>query len=219
MQHRRRCHLPSRPHRLPRRRHITLLGHASRPIAPALTCLAGTHEPPPPLTVPGTPPSKKCKSFVPFTSNFPLAHTPRRLTNLAPQGHLDKFFFFFLLFPSHLEPVQDNGAHNITAVSSRRAHEGPPCSPTTTSLAASKRICHRMAPSPTNSPTPSCPTWSPPLPRLHRLHLDTAARRRYNQRHLDPATTPPFVGTPATPLHPPSHTSQAQIGPAALQLR
>src|SRR6266702_3483833 len=46
------------------------------------------------------PPSKKkCKSFVPFTSNFPLAHAPRRLTkNLAPQGHLDKFFFFFSSF-------------------------------------------------------------------------------------------------------------------------
>ncbi len=41
------------------------------------------------------PPLKKnCKSFVPFTSNFPLTHTPHRLTNLAPQGHLDKFFFF-----------------------------------------------------------------------------------------------------------------------------
>src|SRR6266702_4430601 len=43
-------------------------------------------------------PSKKCKSFVPFTSNFPLAHTPHRLTNLAPQGNLDKFFFFFFSF-------------------------------------------------------------------------------------------------------------------------
>src|SRR6266702_1516181 len=47
------------------------------------------------------PPLKKnCKSFVPFTSNFPLVHAPRRLTkkNLAPQGHLDKFFFFFFFF-------------------------------------------------------------------------------------------------------------------------
>ncbi len=218
MQHRRRCHLPSRPHRLPRRRHHSFGArqppHCTRPYVPRgyTRATAAAHRT-------WYPPSKKCKSFVPFTSNFPLAHTPRRLTNLAPQGHLDKFFFFFLLFPSHLEPVQDNGAHNITAVSSRRAHEGPSCSPTTTSLAASKRICHRTAPSPTNSPTPSCPTWSPPLPRLHRLHLDTAARRRYNQRHLDPVTTPPFAGTPATPLHPPSHASQAHIGPTALQLR
>src|SRR6266702_544087 len=43
---------------------------------------------------------KKCKSFVTFTSNFPLTHTPHRLTkkNLAPLGHLDKFFFFFSSF-------------------------------------------------------------------------------------------------------------------------
>src|SRR6266702_926838 len=121
------------------------------------------------------PPSKKCKSFVPFTSNFPLAHTPRRLTNLAPQGHLDKFFFFFLLFPSFLELVQDNGAHNITAVSSPRARDGRPHPLTPTSLAARKRICHHTALSPTQLTNPvmpnlgfvATPTTSPP-PRHSR---------------------------------------------------
>src|SRR6266702_3673706 len=102
---------------------------------------------------------KKCKSFVPFTSNFPLVQTPRCLTkkNLAPQGHLDKFFFFFLLFPSHLEPVQDNSAHNITAISSPCTHEGHPCSLTTTSLAACKQICHHTALSPTQLTDPVVP--------------------------------------------------------------
>ncbi len=59
-----------------------------------------TREPPPLLTVLGTPLKKKCKSFVPFTFNFPLMHAPHHLTkkNLAPQGHLDKFFFFFFFF-------------------------------------------------------------------------------------------------------------------------
>ena len=69
-------------------------GARQPPRCTPLTCLVGTHKPLPPLTIPGTPPQKKCKSFVPFTSNFPLMHTPRRLTNLAPQGHFDKFFFF-----------------------------------------------------------------------------------------------------------------------------
>ncbi len=72
---------------------------------------------------------------------------------------------------------------------------------------------------PRNSLTPSCPTWGSPLPQLHRLHLNTAACCRHNQRHLNPATTPPFAGMPAIPLHPPSHASQAHIGPATLQLR
>src|SRR6266702_6981045 len=77
---------------------------------------------------------------------------------------------------------------------------------------------------PCNSPTPLCPTWSPPhpllpLPQLHCLHLDTATCCCYDQCHLDLAITPPFAGTPATPLHLPSHMSQAHIGPATLQLR
>ncbi len=104
------------------------------------------------------PPSKKkSKSIVPFISNFPLTHTPHHLTHLAPQGQLDKFFFSFLLFPSYLEPVQDNSAHNITAVPSPHAHEGHPCSPTTTPLAACKRICHWTALSPMQLADPVVP--------------------------------------------------------------
>src|SRR6266702_1398012 len=166
------------------------------------------------------PPLKKnCKSFVPFTSNFPLAHTPRCLTNLAPQGHFDKFFFFFfffLLISNRCRTTALTTSPPSPPVARMKATPArlPPHHSRHASESATARPRH-----PRNSPT--CPTWSPthPLPRLHRLHPDTAARRRYNQRHLDPATTPPFVGTPATPLHPPSHASQAHIGPAALQLR
>src|SRR6266702_2720731 len=75
-----RRHLPSRTHRLPSRRHITLLGRqpprCTRPYVPRgdTRATAAAHRT-------WYPPSKKnCKSFVPFTSNFPLAQTPRRLT-------------------------------------------------------------------------------------------------------------------------------------------
>src|SRR6266702_104713 len=94
----------------------------------------------------------------------------------------------------------------------------PTCSPPHHSQHASESATTQPR-HPRNSPTPSCPTWGSPLPRLHRFHLDTAACRCHNQRHLNPATTPPFAGMPAIPLHPPSHASQAHIGPAALQLR
>src|SRR6266702_5986476 len=94
----------------------------------------------------------------------------------------------------------------------------PACSPPHHSQHASESATTRPR-HPHNSPTLSCPTWSPPLPQLQCLHLDTAARRRYNQRHLNPTTMPPFAGMPATPLYPPSHMSQAHISPAALQLR
>ncbi len=178
----------------------------------------GTHELPP-LTVHGTSPSKKkSKSFVPFISNCPFAHTPRRLTHLAPQGHLDKFFFFifFLLISNRCRKTALTTSLPSPPLARTKATPArpPPHHSRHASESATARPRH-----PRNSPTPSCPTWSPPLPRLHRLHFDTAARRRYNQRHLDPAITPPFAGTPATPLHPPSHASQAHIGPAALQLR
>src|SRR6266702_2573368 len=111
------------------------------------------------------PPSKKSKSFVPFISNCPLAHTPHCLTHLASQGHLDEFFFFlFSLFPSYLEPVQDNGTHNITAIPSPCTDEGRCHSPTITLLAVCKRICHCMSPSPmqlTNPIVPNLVTTTP----------------------------------------------------------
>src|SRR6266702_1290887 len=80
LRHCRRRHLPSRAHRLPSRRHITLLGHASRPLHPPLRASRAhaSHRRRSPYLVP--PLKKNCESFVPFTSNFPLAQTPRHLT-------------------------------------------------------------------------------------------------------------------------------------------
>src|SRR6266702_8862150 len=68
---------------------------------------------------------KKSKSFVPFISICPLTHTPHCITLLAPQGHLDKFFFLFSLFPSHLEPVQDNDSQHHCCPLPSRAQRPP----------------------------------------------------------------------------------------------
>src|SRR6266702_3722785 len=107
---------------------------------------------------------KKCKSFVSFTSNFPLAHTPRCLTNLALQGHLDKFFFFFFFFLLILNLCRTTALTTslpsppITCTNATPARP-PPHHLQHTSESATAWPCH-----PRNSPTPSCPTWSPPLP-------------------------------------------------------
>ena len=128
---------------------------------------------------------------------FPLAHTPRRLTNLAPQGHLDKFFFFFFFFL-----LISNWCRTMALTTSLLS---PPiaCMKATPAYPPPHHSQHPSESAtawphhPRNSPTPSCPTWSPLLPQLHRLHLNTATRHRYNQHHLNPATTPPFAGMPA----------------------
>jgi len=99
--------------------------------------------------------------------------------------------------------VQDNGAHNITAVSSPCAHEGYPRLLTTTSLAACKRICHHTAPSPTqltnpvvpNLVTAATPTTMPPPRHSCPSPLQPAPPQSHHHATLCRHASHPIVPT------------------------
>src|SRR6266702_1938010 len=87
-----------------------------------------------------------------------------RLTHLAPQGHLDKSFFFLLFFLLISNRFRTTALTPSLPSPSPHVHEGHPRSPTTTPLAARKRICHRTAPSPTQLTDPVVPNLVAPAP-------------------------------------------------------
>src|SRR6266702_3339077 len=117
--------------------------------------------------------------------------------------------------------MQDNGAHTITSISSPHTHEAHPCSLTTTSLAACKRICHHTAPSPTQLTDPIVPNLgfaatltTSPLPRhSHLSPLQPAPPRSCHHatlcRHASHPVAPTLTRIAGThrPCRPPTKMS------------
>ncbi len=166
---------------------------------------------------------KKSKSFVPFISNCPLAHTPCRVTLLAPQGHLDKFFFLFSLFPSHLEPVQDNDSQHHCRPLPSRARRPPP-------LAHHHTTCGTQANLPPHGPV----THATHRPRYAQPGRRRTCCHRYPNYIASTLTQPPVAATTSATSTSPSchplqarqpprctrpHTRRRHISAAALQLR
>src|SRR6266702_946744 len=135
------------------------------------------------------PPSKKCKSFVPFTSNFPLTHTPHRLTNLAPQGHLDKFFFFFFFLLISHRCRTTALTTSLPSPPIARTKAPPACPPLHHSRQASESA-----------------TTRPHLPPTRRPCRAQPGRRRYPDYIASTLTQPPVAATTsATSIPSPRH--------------
>src|SRR6266702_3991324 len=176
-------------------------GTPAAPLHPPLRAsrVHASHRRRSPYLVP--PLKKKCKSFVPFTSNFPLAHTPRRLTNLSPQGHLDKFFFFFSSF----------SFSSRTGAGQRRSqHTTSPPSPPVARTKATLLAYHPI----TRATRATLPLHGPVTHATHRPRRAQPSRRRYPD-YIASTSTQPLVAatTAATSIPPPRHPLWAHQPP------
>ncbi len=134
---------------------------------------------------------KKSKSFIPFISNCPFTHTPRRLTHLAPQRHLDKFFFFLFFsfsFSSRTSAGKQHSQHHCCPLPSR-ARRPPPLT------------YHHT----TRGMQANLPLHGPVTHATRQPRCAQPGRRRYPDYIASALTQPPVAATTSATSTPPSH--------------